>query len=592
MHIKLTRLAVICASLALTPISATASDAGPRIQALATKITMEWAVAHPLEATSLGLTDYDGAVGVASLSQRWRDFAKIKLWKRRLASIPMWKATLVEKNDAMLLRARLTAMERRMVVYRTDRKDYAGPANAIVNALFVQFQYLPVAGGPGVTAADVALAWDHIISRLQKSSEYIVKGQKLVILPGRLFGVVGAQQLEAAPSFLNGALTEAAKAQLDTAKLDQFLAARDATVKTIAATVRYIQAHVDRWPQNFSIGRLAYERMLKDEQLLPFHASDIERMGEDELAHGFAGQAWFADEARSLNASLGPATGGGMAPDGAPLVPYYQARLADLKQWMSNRQIVTIPAWLGEMQVVETPQFLQPVSPGASMQPPRLFSKEISGYYYITPSTSLSDAAKRLDANQDFDRDRIWSTAAHEAMPGHFLQLSIARRHPDYVRRTEQSGVFSEGWAYYGEEMFVQLGMYGSDLDSRYSTAQWERVRGARAIVDVKLATGKWTFERAAEYFAQQTGFTNDAANEAVAGIALSPGEAISYTVGRFQLESLLGEYWRRMGQKASLHDFHDRLLSYGTTPFAVVEPELLADLDKTAEQVRSAANY
>ena len=66
----------------------------------------------------------------------------------------------------------------------------------------------------------------------------------------------------------------------------------------------------------------------------------------------------------------------------------------------------------------------------------------------------------------------------------------------------------------------------------------------------------------------------------------------ISYTVGRVQLENLLGEYMLRTGERGSLHDFHDRLLSYGTTPFAVVAPELLADLNKTAAQVRVAANY
>jgi uncharacterized protein (DUF885 family) len=140
--------------------------------------------------------------------------------------------------------------------------------------------------------------------------------------------------------------------------------------------------------------------------------------------------------------------------------------------------------------------------------------------------------------------------------------------------------------------MFVRLGMYGDDLDIRYDISQWERVRGARAIVDAKLARGECSYPRAVEFFARQTGFTADAAKGAVAEIALDPGYVISYTMGRFQLQDLLGEYWRRMGPRASLHDFHDRLLSYGTTPFAVVAPELLADLHKPTEQVRAGANY
>ncbi len=242
--------------------------------------------------------------------------------------------------------------------------------------------------------------------------------------------------------------------------------------------------------------------------------------------------------------------------------------------------------------MVETPKFQQPVSPGASMESPRLFAKSANGYYFITPPVSLKDAADRLDMNEDFDRDRILSTAGHEAMPGHFLQLSIARRHSDYIRKIQSSGVFAEGWAFYGEEMFVRLGLFGDDLDARLFTARWERVRGARVIVDGKLASGQWTLAQAAKFFEEQSGFTKSASEAAVQGYALRPGYVIAYTVGRLQLEELLAEYQHRMGDKGSLHDFHDRVLSYGSTPFAIVGPELLADLDKPATAVRAVANY
>ena len=86
--------------------------------------------------------------------------------------------------------------------------------------------------------------------------------------------------------------------------------------------------------------------------------------------------------------------------------------------------------------------------------------------------------------------------------------------------------------------------------------------------------------------------FTKGDAEEAVSGFAIEPGYVINYTTGRAQLEKLLGDYIQRMGDRGSLHDFHDRLLSYGTTPLAIVGPELLADLDKPASQVRAAANY
>jgi uncharacterized protein (DUF885 family) len=224
------------------------------------------------------------------------------------------------------------------------------------------------------------------------------------------------------------------------------------------------------------------------------------------------------------------------------------------------------------------------------MNSPRLFARETTGFYYITPPVSLAAAAAALDPNEDFDRDRILSTAAHEAMPGHFLQLSIARRQPDFVRRVQFSSSFAEGWAYYGEEMFVALGLYGDDLDARYYTAQWERVRGARAVVDAKLAAGEMSEPQAARYFAAQTGFGVAAAKAAVDGIALSPGYVIAYTVGRQQLELLEHAYFSAAGSRASLDDFHDRLMCYGTTPLSIVAPELLADVSKPLATVRAAA--
>jgi hypothetical protein len=158
-------------------------------------------------------------------------------------------------------------------------------------------------------------------------------------------------------------------------------------------------------------------------------------------------------------------------------VGYYRDRIGELRRFVEEHDVVTMPSGLGAIEIVETPAFLKPVSPGASMYSPLLFSKSATGYYFITPPRSLADAAARLDMNEDFDRDRIWSTAAHEAMPGHFFQLSIARRHPDFVRRIQYSDVFQEGWAYYGEEMFVRLGLYGDDLDPRLFT-------GARSAGD------------------------------------------------------------------------------------------------------------
>jgi uncharacterized protein (DUF885 family) len=580
----------------LAPCALSAAPAPPtateQLQTLAQSITFDWAKSHPLVATFLGLSDEDGQLDTPSEAENARDLATIREWESKLALINLDGAPLVDVDDAKLLRAQLVGMERQFTVYKTYEKDPAGPSLAILSAIYVQFLHLPIAGTAGATRSDVTSAWQKIIQRLAGAPAYIAAGNALVTRPGHLYGVTGSEQIAGAPSLLSGPLTDAAKEQLPADRFAAFVSARDATLAAMEHSRKYIDEHAAAWPENYAIGRAAYDQMLADQELLPYNSADIERMGRDELAHGWTVQTWVEALAAERGTPIGPASGGGLAPGGAALVDYYRARIAQLREFVTQHQVVDVPAWLGEIAVVETPKFMQPVSPGASMFSPLLFSKDSAGFYFITPPVSLTEAAKNLDPNQDFDRDRILSTAAHEAMPGHFLQLSIARRHPDFVRKIQGSSEFQEGWAFYGEELFVQLGLYGDDLDGRYFTAQWERVRGSRAIVDPELASGAWSFDQAVQFFAHETGFSQEQSKAAVSGIALGPGYVIAYTAGRAQIEALLAEYRTKAGAGASLRDFHDRLLCYGSAPLSVVGPEFIADLAKPLAEVRAGAAY
>jgi uncharacterized protein (DUF885 family) len=589
-------LAIALAASCLGPTWA-AEAVHDRLAALAQEFVYTRARLHPMLATALGIPGHDGELETPTEASRAAEIVRVQQWRERLGRIvasPASQPTRVDADDARLLRAQLDRALDELLVYQVDRKSYGGAAVDLVQAIYTQLHELPVAGRDGATPEQVSAAWNDIVERLDRTPAFVAAAQRLVTRPGHRYGIVDSQQLAGAPDLLNGPLTDAAKSQFGEGSdsFRRFARARDVALAALAQTKAFIDAHVAAWPENFAMGRKAYERMLREEKLLPFSADDLVRMGHMELEHGWAEEAWLRSLSRHDQVAFGPSSGGGLAPGGADLIAYYRDRIAELRRFVADRQLISVPDWLGELKIEETPAFMRPVSPGASMNSPRLFSASTTGYYYITPPASLQEAAARLDMNEDFDRDRILSTAAHEAMPGHFLQLSIAKRHPNFIRKIQDSGEFAEGWAFYGEEMFVRLGLYGQDLDARLFTARWERVRGARAIVDPMLATGQWSFEQAVRFYAEQAEFTPQAAEAAVSGIALQPGYVIAYTAGRAQLEDLLGQYLRKAGERASLRDFHDRLLSYGTTPFAIVTPELMADLDKPSDEVRGAANY
>jgi uncharacterized protein (DUF885 family) len=585
------------ALLACAAYAEQASRAHVELTQLAEDYVYTTARLYPTIATAYGITKYDGELETPSEKGRAAYIAQLTQWQARLQKIAGGGAaslSLVDRDDAQLLAAQLTQQLNALRIYQHDRRDYSLGANTFINTIFLQLQFLPVAGRDGATADMVDRAWLDIISRLARGPAYIAAAQQLVTHPGHLYGVVGKAQLAGAGDLFNVALTNAAKAHFGegSESLQKFIQARDTVLAAIAATAAYIDAHAPRWPENYAMGRAAYNRLLKEEQLLPYTADDLERIAELQLAHGWTEEAWLKAVAQHEHRPFGPQSGGGLAPGGAALIPYYRERIAELQRFVISHDIVTVPAWLGQIQVQETPAFMQPIYPGASMDSPRIFSPGTTGFYFITPPVSLEEAAARLDMNQDFDSDRILSTAAHEAMPGHFLQQSVAHRHPDFVRRIQDSSVFAEGWAFYGEEMLVRLGLYSDHLDGRLDVARWERVRAARVIVDVKLAAGEWNMQEAADYFARETSFTPQAAAAEAAAIATNPGYYVAYTVGRTQIEELLESYLQRTGEHGSLHDFHDRLLSYGSAPFAVVGPELLADLDKPVAAVRATANF
>jgi uncharacterized protein (DUF885 family) len=568
-----------------------------QLTALAQDITYETARLYPSQATQLGITKYDADFESLNETDRAAYIRQLRQWQQRLGAIEHTAptdASLMDRDDERLLQAQLTQSLNGFLVYQFDRKNYAAGAEAVLNSINTQLQFLPVLGQDGAGPEQVGKAWADITARLGKAPAFIAASERLVTHPDHLFGVIGSETLAGASDLLVDALTAAAKQHLgeDGEALAHFTAARDATLAAIARTKAYIDSHVAQWPTTFPMGRSAYDRMIREEQLLPYSSRDLERLGEAELALGWAEEGWLTAVSQRESRPFGPASGGGLAPAGPALIDYYKARIDELTRYVTEKDVVTVPAWLGTIKVVETPLFMQPIYPGASMNSPRLFAPETSGYYFITPPKSLEEAAAHLDMNEDFDRDRILNTGAHEAMPGHFLQLSIARRHPDFIRKIQGSTVFQEGWAFYGERMFVTLGLYGDDLDVRLFNARWERVRGARAIVDVKLNSGEWTFDKATDFYARETSFTHEAAAAQVGSMAMAPGYLIAYTAGRLQLEQLLGDYQKAMGARGSLHDFHDRLLSYGSVPFSILGPELLADLDKSASAVRAAANY
>ncbi len=562
--------------VALAPLGSPAqSSPREQIAALQVQTLDDFLALSPETATFLGDYTHDGdwsdptSAGIARYKQL------IATLEQRLDAIDLTGATLQDRNDVTLLRAFIVQL-RRDVADQEAGKDVSGPPLTVLGALFTMILHKD--------EQDSSTWWDHLISRLEKAPAFMTAARSSITHPGRLQAQVALKQLAMAPALFTFILTPMA-AGLPADRKTRFDRARDATVAAITAWTKWMSDNAASWPINYAMGTDAYNAMLRNELLLPYDADQIAAIGQKTLDGAIAQEREIAAEAKARGVDLSnpaqaAANGGGATPTTKEAqFAFFQEQLDTLRAFIASKRIVTIPAYVGRMKIVETPPFLQPILPGPSMNPPPILSKQVDGVYFVPPpSPQMAKAAASGAIFEDFDRDRVLMTSGHEGFPGHFLQFSIAKHNLDPVRRLSFDSVFAEGWAFYEEALLEREGLYGGDLDGRYAVAQFERLRGARAIVDTKLATGAWSYDQALKWFAANAGVDQATAVGEVSRFALGPGQAFDYAVGKTQIEGLLAQYKAKKGGAFDLQAFHDDLLSHGTVPVSIVASEMLAE--------------
>jgi uncharacterized protein (DUF885 family) len=240
---------------------------------------------------------------------------------------------------------------------------------------------------------------------------------------------------------------------------------------------------------------------------------------------------------------------------------------------LKSKGLVTVPEYMGPFTIRQLPEAFKPTSPGGFMNPPGVYDKDPSGFYFIP---TYNPTSKNFYIRAAIEDPR--PILGHEGIPGHFLQLSIANHLTNEIRRQHFDNFLIEGWALYGEEMLLRTGLYPENSPAHGQVLRLSRYRAARIGVDVNLHTGKWTFDQAVRYFMEAGGLDQEAATGEAAGAAASPSQKITYMVGKWQIMRLLGKYRDKHGAAFRLGNFHDDLIRNGSLPLSVIEWILLDD--------------
>jgi uncharacterized protein (DUF885 family) len=351
---------------------------------------------------------------------------------------------------------------------------------------------------------------------------------------------------------------------------EDLIKSRDTALAALHRYADELERRVPKLAEFTPMGRANYNYYLKHVLLLPLDSAEVEMIGRIELAHYRALEAWLSDPKL---ADPDPSRSTSIPADQSSFLKAYQSREQEMISFLKQHNLVTLPDYLGAFQIRQLPDAFKPTSPGGFMNPPGVYDKDPTGFYFIP---TYNPQSKNFYIRAAIEEPR--PILGHEGIPGHFLQLSIANHLTDEIRRQHQDTVFVEGWALYGEEMLARNGLYPDNSPGQGQVLRLARYRAARIGVDVNLHTGNWTFDQAVKYFIEAGGLDEEAARGEAAGAASNPTQKISYIIGKWQIMNLLGRYKDKEGDKFRLGEFHDALIKNGSLPLSVIEWILLDD--------------
>ncbi|HEU4722995.1 MAG TPA: DUF885 domain-containing protein [Gemmatimonadaceae bacterium] len=179
----------------------------------------------------------------------------------------------------------------------------------------------------------------------------------------------------------------------------------------------------------------------------------------------------------------------------------------------------------------------------------------------------------KLDSRPTWEMEAL---TAHEAVPGHHLQIALSQELQELPGFRRYSGytAFTEGWALYAESLGPELGLY-RDPYSKFGQLTYEMWRAIRLVLDTGIHEFGWTREQAIEYFTANSAKTEQDIRSEVDRYIVMPAQALAYKSGELAIRAIRQRAERELGAGFDIRAFHDELLSEGALPLDVLESRM-----------------
>jgi uncharacterized protein (DUF885 family) len=328
----------------------------------------------------------------------------------------------------------------------------------------------------------------------------------------------------------------------------------------------WLQSKAQGLPEKTAVGREGYLYFLRNVALMSYTPEQMLAMGRQEWERSVA----FESYAQAANTGLPK----------MPVFPHVEAQEASgdkaeaaIRGYLVSHGILSVPPEIRHYRDRAIPPYVAALSflgvTDDLTGPSRLDEDSVSYKGDPTQAKGFFSVVTAMD---------VRPLMIHEGVPGHYFQMAWSWHHPDPIRRHYYDSESNEGIGFYAEEMMLEAGLFEDAPRMKESIYSMMRLRALRTEVDIRLALGTFTLQQAADYLASTVPMDRATADSEAAMFASTPGQAITYQIGKLDIIRMLTDARARQADAFKLQTYHDFVWLNGNVPFALQRWELLGD--------------
>ena len=177
----------------------------------------------------------------------------------------------------------------------------------------------------------------------------------------------------------------------------------------------------------------------------------------------------------------------------------------------------------------------------------------------------------------------IPALTAHEAVPGHHLQISLNNELPENIpsfRRKLYLSAYGEGWGLYSEYLADEMNIYTTPYE-KFGQLTYEMWRACRLVVDTGVHAKGWTRQQMIDYMSKNTALSIHEVTTETDRYISWPAQALSYKIGEIKIRELRKKAETALGEKFDIREFHEVILEEGTITLSIMEKRINSYIQK-----------